>query len=85
MVMAQIIVRRLDDDVKAALQRRARAHGRSTEAEVREILRAAVRSEPDAPVDLGSTIAARFRGNGLDDAITELRGSPARPADLGDG
>jgi len=37
--MAQLVVRNLDDDVKAKLQQRARRHGRSTEEEVREILR----------------------------------------------
>jgi plasmid stability protein len=30
MPMAQLVVRNLDDDVKAKLQRRARRHGRST-------------------------------------------------------
>jgi plasmid stability protein len=79
--MAQILVRQLDDDVKAALQDRAKAHGRSTEEEVREILRDAVRTERRASAPLGSTIAARFRGLGLDD-IAELRGHPARAADL---
>jgi plasmid stability protein len=44
--MAQLVVRNLDDDVKAKLQQRARQHGRSTEDEVREILRNAVRNEP---------------------------------------
>ncbi|MGC8519811.1 MAG: FitA-like ribbon-helix-helix domain-containing protein [Steroidobacteraceae bacterium] len=42
--MAQIIVRQLDDDVKARLQRRADRHGRSMEAEVRDILRAAAKN-----------------------------------------
>ena len=37
--MAQLVVRNLQDDVKARLQLRARRHGRSTEEEVREILR----------------------------------------------
>ena len=41
--VAQNLVRRLGEDLKSALQRRARAHGRSTEEEVREILRDAVR------------------------------------------
>lgn len=80
--MAQILVRQLDDDVKTALQQRARAHGRSTEEEVREILRDAVRTERTAPTPLGSTIASRFRGLGLDANVAELRGHPARAADL---
>jgi len=36
--MPQILVRQLPADVKARLQRRAKHHGRSLEAEVREIL-----------------------------------------------
>lgn len=80
--MAQILIRRLEDDVKAKLQRRARRHGRSTEEEVREILRNAVRDEEHAPALLGSRIAARFAGSGLDEEIVELRGQPVRPARL---
>lgn len=80
--MAQLVVRQIDDDVKEALQRRARAHGRSTEEEVREILRDAVRPGRGAPVKLGSTIAARFAGIGLETPIREIRGHPVRAADL---
>lgn len=36
--MAQIIVRNLDEAVVAALRRRAKAAGRSLEAEVRDVL-----------------------------------------------
>ncbi|HMR50424.1 MAG TPA: Arc family DNA-binding protein [Arachnia sp.] len=36
--MATITVRGLDDDIKDALARRARRHGRSMEAEARQIL-----------------------------------------------
>lgn len=78
--MAQLVVRQLDDDVKEKLQRRARRHGRSTEEEVREILRNAVRSEGNVRSPLGSRIAARFRRVGLDKEIPELRGQPAVPA-----
>lgn len=79
--MAQIVVRQLDDELKAALRDRAKAHGRSTEEEVREILRSAVRAEK-RPSPLGSVIAGRFRGKGLDADIPELRGEPVRPADI---
>ena len=34
--MAQLVVRNLDDDVKAKLQKRAKRHGHSTEEEVRD-------------------------------------------------
>lgn len=80
--MAQILIRRLDDDVKTALQCRARRHGHSTEQEAREILRNAVQGCEDPPAKLGSRIAARFTGVGLETEISEVRGQPARPARL---
>jgi plasmid stability protein len=80
--MAQLVVRKIDDDVKAKLQRRAQRHGRSTEEEVREILRNAVRGEAQAPAPLGSRLAGRFARLGLTQEIPELRGHPARPADV---
>lgn len=80
--MAQIVVRQLDDDVKAKLQRRARQHGRSTEEEVREILRNAVRDEAAPSIGLGTRISARFAKIGLEEPIPEARGHPGRPADL---
>ena len=43
--MVQLVVRNLEDDVKARLQLRARRHGRSTEEEVCEILRNAMKDE----------------------------------------
>ncbi|MFQ5954203.1 MAG: Arc family DNA-binding protein [Kiloniellales bacterium] len=80
--MAQLVVRNLDNDVKSKLQRRARRHGRSVEAEVRDILANAVEREDRAARSLGSRLAARFSRVGLTQEIPELRGQPARPADL---
>jgi plasmid stability protein len=80
--VAEILIRHLDDDVKAKLQRRAHRHGRSTEEEAREILRDAVRDEGGTREPLGSRIAARFAGLGLTEDVPELRGEQARPADL---
>ncbi len=80
--MAQLVVRNLEDDVKTRLQRRARRHGRSTEAEIRDILRNAVKDENGTHEPLGSQLAARFAGIGLNREIAELRGQAARPADL---
>jgi plasmid stability protein len=80
--MSQLLVRQLDEDVKEKLRRRARRHGRSTEEEVREILRNAVRDEGGEPKALGSRLAARFAGMGLTEEIPELRGQPAQPADF---
>jgi plasmid stability protein len=76
--MAQLLVRNLEDRLKARLQRRARTHGRSMEEEAREILRHALREEPGK--GLGTEIAALFQGQGLREEISELRGHPAVPA-----
>ena len=44
--MAQLIVRNLDDGLVVRLKLRAAEHGRSAEAEHREILREALATEP---------------------------------------
>jgi plasmid stability protein len=80
--MAQLIVRNLDEETKGRLQRRARQHGRSTEEEVREILRSAVGSEGEPPQALGSALARLFRGLGTRDDFEELRGEELKPARL---
>jgi plasmid stability protein len=72
--VAQFIVRNVENAVKLRLQRRARRHGRSMEAEVREILRNAVSQEEDVPAGgLGSEISALFANAGLDSDVSELR------------
>jgi antitoxin FitA len=74
--MAQLVVRNLEESVKARLQRRARRNGRSMEAEVRDILRTAA-NEPEArTTGLGTEIANLFKGKGYDFEVTELRGYP---------
>jgi antitoxin FitA len=78
--VAQILIRQIDDDTKSKLQRLARQHGRSTEEEVREILRNAVREVDEPPAKLGSRITARFSGLGLKQEVAELRGQPVQPA-----
>ncbi len=78
--MAQLVVRNLDDDVKARLQARARRHKRSLEAEVRDILRVAASAEERPAGGLGSEIAALFRGHGFKKGeIRELRGYTIEP------
>ena len=69
----------LDDDVIDKLHQRAQRNGRSLEAEAREILIDAVKSEGSEAVGLGTRLAARFRGIGLEEEIPELRGYPAIP------
>jgi antitoxin FitA len=61
--MAMLTVRNLPDDVHRALRLRAAEHGRSTEAEVREILSIAVK--PESRVRLGDTLAGMSREIGL--------------------
>ncbi|MEF8734107.1 MAG: plasmid stabilization protein [Candidatus Accumulibacter meliphilus] len=61
--MAMLTVRNLPDEVHRALRVRAAQHGQSAEAEVREILAAAVK--PEARVRLGEALAALGREIGL--------------------
>jgi plasmid stability protein len=61
--MAMLTVRNLPDDVHRALRVRAALHGRSTEAEVREILESAVK--PESRVRVGDALAALGRMIGL--------------------
>jgi plasmid stability protein len=79
--MAQLVVRNLDEEVKAKLRRRAAAHGRSMEEEVRAILRDAVKEGARPKAGLGTRIAARFAGIGLRDGeeIPEFRGYTIEP------
>lgn len=78
--MAQLVVRNLEQSVKARLQRRAKRHGRSMEEEVRDILRHAA-NEPEKPVvGLGTQIASLMKGTGIKFEVEELRGYPIKPA-----
>ena len=61
--MAILTVRNVPDDVHRALRVRAAQHGRSTEAEVREILAAVVK--PEERVLVGEALAAIGRKIGL--------------------
>ena len=83
-IMAQLIVRNLEDDVRDRLRALAAEHGVSMEEEVRSILRAAALRPSLVPRDkLGTRLVARFRTTGgLDTEIEELRGQTARPAEL---
>jgi len=80
--MAILTVRNVPDDVHRALRVRAAQHGRSTEAEVREILAAAVK--PSSRVRVGDALAAIGRKLGLtneDFAVFEnvRDNTPAKP------
>ncbi|MEO5348545.1 MAG: plasmid stabilization protein [Magnetococcus sp. YQC-3] len=80
--MAMLTVRNLPDDVHRALKVRAARHGRSTEAEVREILESVVK--PELRIRMGEALAALSRKIGLTDKDFELLESvrdstPAEP------
>jgi plasmid stability protein len=78
--MAQLVVRNLEDSVKARLQRRARRNGRSMEEEVRDILRNAAHDVDQPKVGLGTQIAELMKGTGLKFEVQELRGNIVKPA-----
>ena len=81
--MTQLVVRKLPEEVKERLRRRAGRHGRSLEAEVRDILvRVADEESRAASPGLGSRIATLFADVGPSDAeIAEIR-TPMRTADF---
>jgi plasmid stability protein len=84
-VMAMLTVRNLPDDVHRALKARAAQRGRSTEAEVREILEQVVK--PQGRIQMGDALAALGRRLGLTDQDVDLlqdlrdRG-PTKPLEL---
>lgn len=76
--MPVVTVRKLSEETHRALKQRAAQHGRSTEAEIREILEATVR--PRKRVKIGSELAALGkRFGGLDLNITRDQ-APTEPA-----
>jgi plasmid stability protein len=78
-----LVVRRIEEEVKTRLKRRAAIHGCSMEEEVRRILRNAVKEDNGPVTRLGSRIAARFRPVGLTADLPELHGQPVRAANFG--
>ena len=83
--MPSITVRNVPDEVHRALRVRAAQHGRSAEAEIREILENAV--QPEGRVKLGSFLAGIGRKINLtDDEFSNFEQSrdknPANPMDF---
>lgn len=79
--MATLMIRDLDDDVKARLRVQAAEHGRSMEAEVRSILATAL-SGRRPPRGLGSYIHEQFAEIGGVELEIPRPNEPARAADL---
>ncbi len=67
--MAAVTIRNLSDEAHRALKLRAARHNRSTEAEMRAILEAAVR--PEGRLLLGTALSAASREMGLSNADIE--------------
>ncbi|MDM0069402.1 Arc family DNA-binding protein [Variovorax sp. J31P207] len=75
--MPVITVRNLPDEVHRAIRVRAATHGRSTEAEIRFILEAAV--TPEGRVKLGTLLAGIGRELGGIDLKISRDKTPAEP------
>lgn len=78
--MATLTVRGLDDELHAQLRMRAARHGRSMEAEAREILRQHL-AEAE-PTGLGGRIHARFAAIGGVEFDLPERGDTPRAAEF---
>jgi len=78
--MAMITIRNLPDEVHRALRVRAAENGRSTEAEVREILASAVK--PESRLRMGEALSALGREVGITDSEIEaiVRSRDKEPA-----
>jgi len=76
--MPAVTVRNLPEETHRALKLRAAQHGRSTEAEIREILEEAIR--PKERIKIGSELAAFGRRFGGLDLDVERDQTPAEPA-----
>ena len=88
--MATLNIRKLPDDVHTKLRVRAARHGRSMEAEARQILAEAVQEPERKPVDLDKLRAFMLRlydgelpTGVVDDFIAERRREAAREREGG--
>ncbi|MGV9412476.1 FitA-like ribbon-helix-helix domain-containing protein [Nocardia sp. NPDC003693] len=82
--MKSVVVRNLSEEVHRAIKQRAAAHGRSAEAELRQIITDAV--QPPGRIKLGSLLAGIGRDVGLTDdehAVFDNRDrTPAEPLEF---
>lgn len=75
--MPAVTIRNIPEQTHRALKARARRHGRSTEAEIREILNEATR--PDQEMKLGTALKKLGEEIGGFDIEIERDRSPPRP------
>lgn len=79
--MGQLLVRKIDENVKERLRIRAKLHGVSMEEEARTILHAELLRDENAKPGLGTQIAELFRGiEGNDEPFAILLDEAVRPA-----
>lgn len=77
--MSTVTIRNLPDEVHRALRVRAASHGRSTEAEIRDILESAVK--PAQRIRMGDALAEIGRRIGLTDEDMEYFERDKTPAE----
>ena len=75
--MPQIIVRQLSDEVHRALKARAREHGKSAEAEIRDILAEAVL--PQSRKKAGDALCEIWNGIDATQLVFERDQTPYEP------
>jgi plasmid stability protein len=75
--MPSVTVRNIPEEIHRALRVRAATHGRSTEAEIRDILENAVR--PESHIKLGSLLAGIGREAGGVDLEIDRDRTPTAP------
>ena len=84
--MADILIRKVDEATKELLRRRARRHGKSLEADLRDTLELLAREDAETPDDtqpFGSWLVSISRpGVELEDILDLLRRAPVRPAPI---
>ena len=79
--MTNLLLRNVDQDVHSRLKELARRNGRSVQAELRALVRAAVLAVPPQSAEpLSVRIRRRFQDLSLEGVFEELRGSEPRSA-----
>ena len=82
MAMSDLLIRKIDPKLKQALEKRARANGRSLSAEAKALLERGV-TKPVPEMGFGtklfSMLPAEFRG---DDLVFEVPGAMSEPPDF---
>ena len=72
-IMAQIVVRHLDEETVDLLKERAQENGRSLQAEVKSILEGAVRIRTEDFRAAAAKIRERFKGRTFSDSAELIR------------